>query len=488
MFKRVLIANRGEIASRAINTFKEMGLETVAIYTKEDRMLHYINEADYAYYIGSGTVNETYKNYDLILKAIKDSSSDSVYLAYGFLAEDSVFMQKCVDNGVHYLGTNIDFCTKAKDKLLVKETANSLDVSVCPGPLKSFSKIEDVYSYFDKNKKSFFIKPRYGEFARAIKLIKSRDKIEKIFNLFEIEASVYYRSSEFIIEDDLSTSKHIEVPVLRDCNGNIMVLPEINSTVRRWHKTIISETPAEFISDVLRSYLVNSSKLMAERLDLIGYATFEFLIDKNKAYLLEINPRLNVEFAITEMVTGVDIVKQQFLISSGSNLELLGKDLLCRGYSLQARIYAENPYTFSPKPGTAKNIYVPHFSGIRNELTVQNNWLIPVQFDHMLAKVSAYARTKVQALVKLKIALNNYVLSGLETNIPLLIDILNDTDFLNNSYDLNYIKKFTKRQYNIESDTLKAVISALAISKYDNKNLTKSKTSSWRDAVGTGRL
>lgn len=488
MYKRILVANRGEIASRAINTFKELGLETVSIYSQEDRMLHYINEADYAYCVGSGTVNETYKNYEMILKAVKETASDAIYFAYGFLAEDSVFIQKCIDSGLNYIGTNLDFCTKVKDKLLIKETANSFDIAVCPGPLESFSKIEDVYTYFDKTKKAFFIKPRYGEFAKAIKLIKTREKIEKIFNLYEIETSVHYRSSEFIIEEDLSNAKHIEVPVIRDCNSNVMVLPEINSTIKRWHKTIVSETPAAFISDVLRSYLVNASKLLAEKLDLIGYATFEFLVYKNKAYLLEVNPRLNVEFGITEMVTGVDIIKQQLLISSASKMELSGKDLQCRGYSVQARIYAENPYTFSPTPGFAKNIYIPHLSGIRNELTVQNNWPIPVQYDHMLAKVSSYARTKEQALIKLKIALNNYVFSGLETNIPLLKDILNDEEFISNSYNLNYIKKFAKKQHLVDASNMMAILSALAIKEAGSKKIVINKNSSWRDAVGTGRF
>ncbi len=496
MFKRVLIANRGEVANRIISTCLDLGIETVAIYSEDDRSLHYLNRADYAYCIGKGPVSSSYKNMDAIIAAAKMANADCVHPGYGFLAEDATFAKLCEQNNLVFIGADKDLLTLLGNKLKVRAVAKKLGINIVPS---CESAVSDVKTGIESAKKlgyPIIIKPVAGTHARGIRKVDNEAGFEKAFIATQIESTVVLNDNSLIIEKALSGAKHIEVPILRDKGGRILCLPELDGSVQRRYLKIMSETPAPGISDDVRKKLKDWSEKLVASLNFVGLASFEYLVKDGVVYFLEVNPRLTVEHSGTEMVTGLDLVKQQFLISAGEPLELHSKEIRCRGVAMQSRIYAEDPETFEPKIGTVNDVFIPTGPNVRHELIAHSGWKIPIHYDHMLAKMTVWGPDRSDVANKMTHLLKDCFYSGIITNIPLQRHIFSSKEVGDGSYNVDFMREvFVFNRQEPTESFKEAMKMATAIrvykqeeSKRGDVSFTSTPISSWTKEIGTGRL
>lgn len=496
MFKRVLIANRGEIANRIISTCLDLGIETVAIYSDDDRSLHYLNRADNAYRVGAGAVSASYKNQDAILAIAKMSQADCVHPGYGFLAEEASFAKLCKDNKVEFIGANETMLKNLGNKIFVREVAKKLNIKIVPSGEKIVTDVAEAKKIASKLGYPVFVKPACGMHARGVRKIDDEHGFEKGFLATQIEGTVVLNDNNVIVEKALVGARHIEVPVLRDKKGNVLCLPEIDCSIQRKYHKIFAETPAPNFDEKIRKEIKDSATKLATELKVEGLSTFEFLVQNNVAYFLEVSPRLTVEHSVTELVTGLDLVKQQFLIAAGESLQLRGKEIRCRGVAVQSRIYAENPETFEPYTGTINDVYIPMGPNVRHELIAHSGWKIPIHYDNMLAKMSVWGNERETVITKMTHLLKDYFYSGIITNIPLQRQIFGTKEVLDGSYNVDFMRdKFVFNRLEPPKNFKTAMAIASAIRVFKNEELTRGSVelkglaiSSWQKEIGTGRL
>jgi acetyl-CoA carboxylase, biotin carboxylase subunit len=496
MFKRVLIANRGEIANRIISTCLDLGIETVAIYSDDDRSLHYLNRADHAYRVGQGPVSSSYKNKDAILAIAKMAEADCIHAGYGFLSEDAEFAKACSDNKIEFIGSNYDVLKKAENKLNVKTMAEKLGIKTVPSSKEIVKDAASAKKIAKELGYPVMIKPVSGSHARGIRRVDAEDGIEKAFASAKIEAGITLTDDSVLVEKVISNAKHIEVPVLRDKGGRVLVLPELDCSIQRRYLKIFAETPAPTLDDKTRKTIKEQAAKLAEGISLAGLASFEFLVNKDGAFFLEVNPRLSVEHSITEMVTGFDLVKYQFMISAGEKLEPYEKELRCRGTGIQCRIYAEDPETYEPYTGVVNDVFVPMGPQVRHELVAHSGWNIPIHYDHMLAKMSVWGNDRKMVVTKMTHLLKDYFYSGIITNIPLQRQIFGHEAVLSGTYDIDFMRTtfvFNRPEPPQNFKTAMMIASAVRVYKTEEKRrgepaLTSNPISTWQKEVGTGRL
>jgi len=496
MFKRVLIANRGEIANRIISTCLDLGIETVAIYSDDDRSLHYLNRADHAYRVGAGAVSSSYKNQDAILAIAKMAQTDCIHPGYGFLAEETSFAKLCKDNKVDFIGANETTLKNLGNKIYVREIAKKMNIKIVPSGEKTLTDVIEAKKVATKLGYPVFVKPACGMHARGVRRIDDESGLEKGFLATQIEGNVLLNDNNVIIEKALVGARHIEVPVLRDKKGNVLSLPEIDCSIQRRYHKIFAETPAPNLDEKLRKDIKDSAAKLAAELKVEGLATFEFLIQGGVAYFLEVSPRLTVEHSVTELVTGLDLVKQQFLIAAGESLELHGKEIRCRGIAIQCRIYAEDPETFEPYTGTVNDVYIPMGPNVRHELIAHSGWKIPIHYDNMLAKMSVWGNERETVITKMTHLLKDYFYSGIITNIPLQRQIFGTKEVLEGSYDVDFMRDrfvFKKPEPPQNFKTAMTIASAIRVFKNEEAvrgdlDLKGEPISSWQKEIGTGRL
>jgi len=466
MFKKILVANRGYFASRAINTIKSMGIKALSVFTKEDSNLFYVYESDFKYPIDANYKNP-YLDAKTILNVAIEAKADAIYLGTSNLAYDTYFFNICSEYNITPIATKLDFIVLCKDKLYIKKFANSLDIKTVPGSFNVCSDINELFNYYKEHSKPFFIKPNFSFNSVGLKYIENEAAIEKAYITY-LNQTNGLKDRSFIIEEAMLDKKLIKVSALRDNYFNTNILGFIDASINdNNYRNLISETYLD-INKNIKNYILNSVKLLCENLNLIGYAEFEFLVDDKTAYLLEINPKLSQTYSIYELCFNIDLIKQAILISSNNKLDLNGKELSLRGYLVQAKIYANE---ISPH---IDDIFIPSYLHIYNELNISNAYTIPAYFDKLLLKISASSRTKLEAINKLKLALNNYIINGTFTNLAEIKSILNNASFLNNTYSLNF-----KNNYDIETIANNVINSnneVLAID-FSNNNDNKSYNS-----------
>lgn len=496
MFKRVLIANRGEIANRIISTCLDLGIEVVAIYSDEDRSLHYLNRADWAYRVGPGPVSLSYKNKDAILAIAKMAQVDCIHAGYGFLSEDADFAKQCKENKIEFIGSNYDVLKKAENKLNMRALAKKVGVptvTYSQEPIKDIAvakKVAKEISY------PVMIKPVCGSHARGIRRVETEAALDKAFSASKIEAGVTLQDDSLLMEKVVPQAKHIEVSVLRDKEGRVLVLPELDCSIQRKYLKIFAETPAPSIDDKTRKIIKENAAKLAEGINLVGLASFEFLVNKDGVLFLEVNPRLTVEHSVTEMVTGFDLVKYQFLISAGEKLDIYDKELRCRGTAIQCRIYSEDPETFEPCTGVVNDVFLPMGPQVRHELIAHIGWRLPVYYDHMLAKMSVWGNDRKMVITKMTHLLKDYFYSGIITNIPLQRQIFGHESLVSGTYDVDFIRDnfiFNKPEPPQNFKTAMIVATAIKVYKTEQKqrgelSLVSGPVSAWQKEIGTGRL
>lgn len=448
MLKKILIANRGEIAVRIIRACRELGIRTVAVYSEIDKNSLHKELADEAVCIGPAPSNKSYLNVKAIIEAACLTGCDGIHPGYGFLSENSSFAKMCDEIGIKFIGPTHKMIELMGNKSKAKETMKNAGVPVVPGSDGLVDNVLEAIKVALRIGYPVILKASSGGGGKGIRIAYNEKELVKFYDLVRQEAKNSFNDDSIYIEKFIENPRHIEVQVMADEHGNVIHLGERDCTVQRNNQKMLEETPSGVITDKLRQKM---GKITVNALKEIGYSnvgTIEYLLDKNKDfYFMEMNTRVQVEHPITETITGVDIIKEQLRIASGEKLQYKQDDIKFTGHSLEARINAENPYkNFMPCPGEIKELHIPGGNGVRIDTAIYPGYKIPPTYDSMIAKVIVHGKDRNESIAKMKSALGEFVIDGISTNIDFLYKILEDEDFISNNYDTSFIaKKFANK-------------------------------------------
>lgn len=443
MLKKVLIANRGEIAVRVIRACREMGIRTVAIYSEVDKTALHVSLADEAICIGPAPSNKSYLNMKAILEAACLTGADCIHPGFGFLSESSDFAKICEEMGIKFIGPNYKLIELLGNKSKAKDTMKKAGVPVVPGSDGLIESKEQAIKLAEKIKYPVMLKASAGGGGRGIRVAYSKEQLEKSYDLVKKEAKISFNDDSIYLEKFIESPRHVEIQILADEHGNVVHLGERDCSVQRRNQKVLEETPSEILDDKTRKKM---GEIAVNAVKQIGYSnagTIEFLVDKNKDfYFMEMNTRVQVEHPVTEMVTGIDIIKEQIKIASGEKNSYKQKDISFTGHSMEVRINAENPENnFMPCPGTITDIHLPGGNGIRVDTAIYCGYKIPSTYDSMIAKIIVHGKTRKESIAKMKSAVSELVVDGITTNSDFILKILEDEDFKNNNYDTSFIAK-----------------------------------------------
>ena len=443
MLKKVLIANRGEIAVRIIRACREMGIRTVAIYSEADKDALHVKLADQAICIGPAKSSKSYLNMKAILEAACLTGADSIHPGFGFLSENANFAKICEEMGIKFIGPNHKLIELLGNKSKAKETMKNAGVPVVPGSDGLIYSKDEAVRLAEKIKYPVILKASAGGGGRGIRIAHNKEELEKAYSLVKQEAKVSFNDDSIYMEKFIENPRHVEIQVLADEHGNGIHLGERDCSVQRRNQKIIEETPASIIDDETRKKMGEVAVKAVKEIGYTNAGTIEFLVDKNKDfYFMEMNTRVQVEHPVTEMVTGVDIIKEQIKIASGEKLSIKQKDVKMTGHSMEARINAEDPEkNFMPCAGTITGLHIPGGNGIRVDTAIYSGYTIPPTYDSMIAKIIVHGKTREESIAKLKSAVAELVVDGITTNADFILRILDNKNFQTNNYDTSFIEK-----------------------------------------------
>ena len=443
MLKKVLIANRGEIAVRIIRACREMGIRTVAIYSEADKDALHVRLADQAICIGPAPSSKSYLNVKAILEAACLTGADSIHPGFGFLSENVNFAKICEEMGIKFIGPNYKLIELLGNKSKAKETMKKAGVPVVPGSEGLIKSKKEAVEIAEKIKYPVILKASAGGGGKGIRIAHNKEELEKAYSLVKQEAKISFNDDSIYIEKFVENPRHVEIQVLADEHGNGIHLGERDCSVQRRNQKIIEETPASIINDETRKKMGEVAVKAVKEIGYTNAGTIEFLVDKNKDfYFMEMNTRVQVEHPVTEMVTGIDIIKEQIKIASGEKLAIKQKDVKVNGHSMEARINAENPdKNFMPCPGTITGLHIPGGNGVRVDTAIYSGYTIPPTYDSMIAKVIVHGKTREESIAKLKSAVAELVVDGITTNADFILKILDNENFKKNNYDTSFIEK-----------------------------------------------
>jgi acetyl-CoA carboxylase, biotin carboxylase subunit len=460
MFKKILIANRGEIAIRVINTCKDMGIETVSVYSDADEKAIHVLSSDEAVYIGASEPSESYLNIDKIIKAAKDTNSEAIHPGYGFLSENHEFAKRCEKEGIVFIGPGSKAIKDLGDKITSRKIMIESQVPVTPGLSNAEADADVMANEADKLGYPVLIKATAGGGGKGIRIVNSPDEMADACESASREALNAFGNGEIYLEKFFTKARHIEFQILADTFGNTIHILERECSIQRRHQKIIEETPASVLTPELRRKMGATAVAAAKAAGYVNAGTVEFLLDsENNFYFLEINTRLQVEHPVTEMITGIDLVRQQLEIAAGNRLSLKQEDITGRGHSIECRIYAEDPVNnFFPSPGKIEFLKEPKGPGIRNDCGVYTGFEVPVDYDPILSKLVVHAQTRAQAIDKMVKALKEYIILGVRTPIDFLIDVLMSEPFSKGDVFTNFIEThFSNWKENLSEKDIAAI-------------------------------
>ncbi len=443
MLRKVLIANRGEIAVRIIRACREMGIRTVAIYSEADKNALHVQLADEAICVGPAPSNKSYLNVKAILEAACLTGADSIHPGFGFLSENPNFAKICQEMGIKFIGPDYKLIELLGNKSKAKETMKRAGVPVVPGSEGLIYSKTQAVKLAEEIKYPVMLKASAGGGGRGIRIAYSQEELEKEYDIVKQEAKVAFNDDSLYLEKFVENPRHVEIQILADEHGNCIHLGERDCSVQRRNQKVLEETPSGILDEKTRNKM---GEVAVKAVKEIGYSnagTIEFLVDKNKEfYFMEMNTRVQVEHPVTEMVTGVDIIKEQIRIASGEKLKYKQKDIKFEGHSMEVRINAENPdKNFMPCPGTITGLHVPGGNGVRVDTAIYSGYTVPPTYDSMLAKLIVHGKTREESIAKMKSAVAEFVVEGITTNIDFLLKILENENFKTNNYDTSFIKK-----------------------------------------------
>lgn len=444
MFKKILIANRGEIALRVIRTCKELGIKTVAVYSETDRNSLHVIFADEAVCIGPAPSKESYLKIPNILSAASITGADAVHPGYGFLAENADFSEICAESGIKFIGPSPDSIRKMGDKALAKETMKKCGVPVVPGSDGVVNTIDEAKKVAAEIGYPVMLKASAGGGGKGMRIVWEEAEIEKSFQTASNESNASFGVADLYLEKFIENPHHIEIQVMGDQFGNAYHYGERDCSIQRRHQKLIEESPSPFITDDVRKKMGEAALLAVKAVNYEGAGTIEFLVDKNmNFYFIEMNTRIQVEHPVTEMVRNLDLIKQQILVASGNNIAEL--PIEPRGHAIEFRINAEDPdHNFRPSPGKIEYLHFPGGFGVRIDSHIYNEYVIPSNYDSLIAKLIIWGTDRKHAIARAKRAFEEFTVEGIKTTIPFHKKVLENENFVNGVFDTSFIEKHIK--------------------------------------------
>lgn len=446
MFKKVLIANRGEIAVRIIRACRELGLKTVAVFSTADRNALHAKIADEAVCIGAPAAKDSYLNEKAILAACEITGADAVHPGFGFLSENASFARNCGKCGITFIGPAPESIEMLGDKAAAKSAMKKAGVPVIPGSDGAVSSMAEAKRLAEEIGFPLMVKASAGGGGRGIRLVERMEDLEAQITAAKQEALNYFGDGSIYMEKFIVNPKHIEFQILADRHGNVVHLGERDCSMQRRNQKVLEESPSTIMTPLLRDRMGKAAVAAAKVCGYYNAGTIEFLVDsKNNFYFMEMNTRIQVEHPITEFVTGIDLVKAQLKIAAGKELPFSQEDIRVKGHSIECRINAESPEKgFRPSPGKIKALHIPGGPGIRIDSSVYSGYEITPYYDSMIAKLIVYAPTRKEAIAKMKWALAEFIVEGVDTNIDFQLSLIRDPAFEEGTYDIGYLGRRMK--------------------------------------------
>ena len=440
---KILIANRGEIAVRIIRACKEMNIKTVAVYSEADKDALHTKLADEAICIGPANSKQSYLNMKNIIEAAVISNADSIHPGFGFLSENSQFAKICEESNIKFIGPKSNVIDLLGNKSNSKELMKKEGIPVIPGSDGSIKSLKEAILVCEKIGYPVLLKAAAGGGGKGIRVVNSFEELESSYNIVKQEAKNAFNDDEIYIEKYIKEPRHVEIQILADEHGNIVHLGERDCTIQRNHQKVIEETPSPIVDEKLRNKMGSAAIKAAKAAGYTSCGTVEFLVDSDKNfYFMEMNTRIQVEHPITEERTGIDLVKEQIKIAAGEKLKFKQKDIEFRGNAIECRINAENPSkNFRPSPGKIEEVNFPGGNGIRVDTAIYSGYTIPSNYDSMIAKIIAFGANRNEAISKMKRALEELVIEGVDTNRDFLFDIIRNPNFIRGNFDTSFIEK-----------------------------------------------
>jgi len=441
MFKKILIANRGEIALRVLRACRELDIKTVAIHSEADESSMHVRMADESVCVGPSSAQSSYLNIPAIITAATITNVDAIHPGYGFLSENQRFAEIIEEHNIKFIGPKSEHIKTMGNKITAKKIMDKNKVPTIPGlnDLRDKRKIQD---FINKVKLPIIIKAASGGGGKGMRIVNNISELEKLISSAKIESKKSFNDDTVYLEKYLTTPKHIEIQILADNHGNVITLGERDCSIQRKHQKLIEESPSTVLSKKERMTISNLCKKAIKSIEYEGVGTMEFLYENNNFYFMEMNTRLQVEHPVTEMVTSIDLVKQQILVAYGEKLSLIQENIKIFGHSIECRINAEHPKTFIPSPGTINQYHQPGGLGVRVDSAMYQGYKVPPHYDSMIAKLITYGETREICIQKMKGALEEYIILGIDTNIKLHQKIIQSEEFKSGKYDINYMSKF----------------------------------------------
>jgi len=442
MFDKILIANRGEIALRVQRACRELGIRTVAVHSEADREAKYVKLADESVCIGPAPSNQSYLNVPAVISAAEVTDAQAIHPGYGFLSENADFAERVEQSGFVFIGPRAETIRLMGDKVSAKDAMRKAGVPCVPG---SEGALPDDPSEIIKIAKQIgypvIIKAAGGGGGRGMRVVHTEAALLTSVNMTKAEAQAAFSNPMVYMEKYLEKPRHIEIQVLADQHGNAVFLGERDCSMQRRHQKVIEEAPAPLLNPRLRDKIGERCAEACRKIKYRGAGTFEFLFENNEFYFIEMNTRLQVEHTVTEMITGIDLVQQQIFVAAGEKLKFRQKDIQLHGHAIECRLNAEDPYSFVPSPGKIKTFHMPGGPGVRIDTHAYAGYTVPPHYDSMIGKLITYGDTREQAIARMRIALSEMMIDGINTNIPLHAELMADAAFHLGGTSIHYLEQ-----------------------------------------------
>ena len=447
MLKKVLIANRGEIALRVLRACREMGIATVAVHSEADKDSLHVKLADESVCIGPAPSPQSYLHIPSIIAAAEVTGADAVHPGYGFLAENANFAEQVENSGFVFIGPRADTIRLMGDKVSAKKAMIEAGVPCVPGSDGALSGVpSEILKTADKVGFPVIIKASGGGGGRGMRVVEKKEDLLKAVEMTRAEAEAAFGNPMVYMERFLQRPRHVEVQVLADEHGNAIYLGERDCSMQRRHQKIIEEAPAPFITPAQRKKIGEACVAACKRIGYRGAGTFEFLYEDGEFFFIEMNTRVQVEHPVTELITGVDIVQEQLRVAAGLPLQYTQKDIVIEGHAFECRINAEDPYTFIPSPGVIESCHLPGGFGIRVDSHIYQGYRIPPNYDSLIGKICVHGKDRAQAMAKMRVAMAELTVDGIKTNAPLHRELFNDTGFAQGGVSIHYLEHWLEER------------------------------------------
>lgn len=445
MFEKILIANRGEIALRIVRACREMGIRTVAVHSTADESAMHVRFADESVCIGPPSARESYLNIPAILTAAAITGADAIHPGIGFMSENERFAAMVEEHGFTFIGPSPEHIRIMGDKVTAKKTVMEQGLPTVPGSDGALPTLEEAQATARSIGYPVLIKAAAGGGGKGMKVAFSDDELREAYQLARGEARAAFGNDEVYMEKYLVHPRHIEVQLLGDMHGHAVHFGERDCSIQRRHQKVVEEAPSPALNPDQRAYIGNLAADVVRKLGYRGVGTMEFLFEDGKFYFIEMNTRLQIEHTITEMITGIDLVREQIRVAAGMPMSYKQSDISFNGHAIECRVNAENPRSFIPSPGKISGYHAPGGLGVRVDSALYDGYRIPPHYDSMIAKLIVHGANRNECLLRLRRAIAEFVIGGIETTLPLHQDIIAQTEFINGAYDIHWLEKYLSK-------------------------------------------